>query len=65
MKAILRVLQKLLKYVNVTDISTLTALVARRFLLVIISFNLYDSKTVRVAFGSSLENKNKLLDVFE
>ena len=54
MKAILRVLQKLLKYVNVTDISTLTALVAQTFLPAIISFNSYDSESARVAFGSSL-----------
>ena len=64
-KGISRVLQKLLKYLNGTAISTSSVLTSTGVLPVIFALNLNDSESAMVAFGSSLQYCHKLPNVFE
>ena len=64
-KGISRVLQKLLKYLNGTAISTSSVLTSTGVLPVIFALNLNDSESTMVATGSSLQYCHKLPNVFE
>ena len=64
-KGISRVLQKLLKYLNGTAISTSSVLTSTGVLPVIFALNLNDSESAMVAIGSSLQYCHKLPNVFE
>ena len=60
-----RVLEKLLKYFNVTIISTSFVLPSARVFSVIFVLDLNDSESVRLSIDSSLKYFHKFLDVFE
>ena len=64
-KGISGVLQKLFKSFNGTAISISFEIPLTGVLPIFLVLNLNYSESVLVLFGSSLQNKNKLLDVFE